>query len=49
MKQSATSVAYRAGSIIYLFSIQVVAVIDPLAVVISHCGWLMTPYGWLAG
>ena len=24
-------------------------VIDPLAVVISLCGWLMTPYGWLAG
>jgi hypothetical protein len=23
--------------------------IDPLAVVISLCGWLMTPYGWLAG
>jgi hypothetical protein len=24
-------------------------VVDPLAVVISHCGWLITAYGWLAG
>ena len=23
--------------------------LDPLAVVISLYGWLMTPYGWLAG